>query len=299
MTRHCVEQCGRRQSKPASLWAAFWACCLATSAWAGDRLEWTGAVTQIEGSAGGGLVPWALIGGLGTDEQWGATGFATYVTTDDFSLRSGGVSLEYGDRVELSVDRQRFDAGSVIPGLTLGQDIVGLKVRLLGDAVFAPDEYLPQISLGAQWKHTLDFEDIPRAVGAARGEDVDLYLAATKLYFAALAGRNVILDVTLRRTRANQFGLLGFGSATPGGDGYSYEPEVSAAVFITDSLLFGSEYRDKPSNLAAFHENSAEDLFLAWAPVKNVSLTAAWADLGGIAGKTTQRGAYVSLWIGI
>ena len=256
-------------------------------------------MTQIEGSAGGGLTPWALIGGLGTDEQWGATGFATYVTTDDFTLRSGGASLEYGDRLELSVDRQRFDAGSVIPGLTLGQDIVGLKVRLVGDAVFAPDEYLPQIALGAQWKHTLDFPEIPRAVGAARSEDVDLYLAATKLYFAALAGRNVIVDVTLRRTRANQFGLLGFGSSAPGGDGYSYEPEVSAAVFITDSLLFGSEYRDKPSNLAAFHENGAEDLFLAWAPVKNVSLTAAWADLGGIAGKTTQRGAYVSLWIGI
>ena len=46
---------------------------------------------------------------------------------------------------------------------------------------------------------------------------MDLYIAATKLYFAALAGRNVILDATLRRTRANQFGLLGFG-----GDGGGY-----------------------------------------------------------------------------
>lgn len=299
MGRRIDERHGRRRAGSATLWAAFCACCLTASAWAGDRLEWTGAVTQIEGSAGGGLVPWALIGGLGTDEQWGATAFASYVSTEDFSLRSGGASVDYGDRVELSVDRQRFDAGSVLPGLTLGQDIVGLKVRLLGDAVFAPDEYLPQISLGAQWKHTLGFEQIPRAVGAARGEDVDLYLAATKLYFAALDGHNVILDVTLRRTRANQFGLLGFGSSAPGGDGYSYEPEASAAVWITDSLLFGAEYRDKPSNLAAFRENSAEDLFLAWAPIKNVSLTAAWADLGGIAGKTTQRGAYVSLWIGI
>jgi hypothetical protein len=269
------------------------------SAWAGDRLEWTGAVTQVEGSAGGGLVPWALIGGLGTDEQLGATAFATYVSTEDFSLRSGGLSIDYANRVELSVDRQRFDAGSVVPGLTLGQDIVGVKVRLLGDAVFAPDQWLPQLSLGAQWKRTLDFEQIPKAVGAERGEDVDLYLAATKVVFAALAGHNVIFDATVRRTRANQFGLLGFGASGPGGDGYHYEPEVSAAVWITDSLLFGAEYRDKPSNLAAFHENSAADLFLAWAPVKNVSLTAAWVDLGGIAGKSAQRGAYVSLWIGI
>jgi Protein of unknown function (DUF3034) len=274
-------------------------CCAATAAMAGDRLEWTGAVTQVEGTAGGGVVPWALIGGLGTDEQLGATAFFTYVSTEDFSLRTGGASIEYGNRVELSVARQNFDAGSVVPGLTLGQDIVGLKVRLAGDAVFEPDRFLPQISLGAQWKRTLDFDQIPKAVGAERGEDVDLYVAATKMYFAALAGHNVIVDATLRRTRANQFGLLGFGSSGAGGNGYSWEPEVSAAVWLNDHLLLGAEYRHKPDNLAAFKENSAEDLFLAWAPIKNLSLTAAWADLGTIAGKTTQRGLYISLWVGI
>jgi hypothetical protein len=168
-------------------------------------------------------------------------------------------------------------------------------VRLAGDAVFAPDQWLPQIALGAQWKRTLDFEDIPRAVGAARGEDVDLYLSATKLYFAALAGRNVILDATLRRTRANQFGLLGFGGD---GSGYTFTPEGSAAIFLTDDLLLGAEYRDKPNNLNAFRENSADDLFLAWSPVKNFTLTTAWADLGRIAGKAPQRGVYISLWLG-
>jgi hypothetical protein len=272
------------------------ACLAARPAGAGDRLEWTGAVTQIEGAAGGGLVPWGLIGGLGTGDQQGASGFVTYVSTPDFSLRSGGVSAGIDDRVEVSVARQRFDAGSVIPGLTLGQDIVGLKVRVAGDAVFAPDELLPQIAVGAQWKRTLDFAEVPAAVGAARGEDVDLYVAATKVYFAALAGRNVVLDATVRRTRANQFGLLGFGGD---GSGYSYVPEASAAVWLDDRLLLGGEYRDKPSNLTAFRENSAKDVFLAWGPVKNVSLTAAWADLGRIAGKPVQRGVYLSLWLGI
>jgi hypothetical protein len=162
--------------------------------------------------------------------------------------------------------------------------------------VFAPDEYLPQISLGAEWKHTLDFDQIPRAVGAARGEDVDLYLAATKLYFAALAGRNVIVDLTLRRTRANQFGLLGFGGD---GSGYSYAPEASAGVFVADSVLIGAEYRDKPNNLRALREDSAQDVFVAWGPLKNVSLTAAWTDLGRIAGKAPQSGVYLSLWLGI
>jgi hypothetical protein len=262
---------------------------------AGDRLEWTGAVTQVEGAAGGGLVPWALIGGLGTDVEVGASAFVTHVSTQDFALWTGGASIDFDNRVEVSVARQRFDADSVIRGLTLGQDIVGLKVRLAGDAVFNPDQWLPQIALGAQWKRTLDFEDIPHAVGAARGEDVDLYVSATKLYFAALAGRNVILDATLRRTRANQFGLLGFGGD---GSGYTYTPEGSAAIFLTDDWVLGAEYRDKPNNLSAFRENSAEDLFLAWAPVKNFTLTTAWTDLGRIAGKTPQRGVYISLWLG-
>lgn len=271
---------------------------LALAPWpaeAGERLQWTGAVTELEGSSGGGLVPWALIGGLETNAEVGATGYATYVSTRDFALRAGGASLDFDDRFEISAARQRFDAGSVVPGLTLGQDIVGLKVRLAGDAVFAPDQYLPQIALGAEWKHTLHFDQVPRAVGAAHGEDVDLYLAATKLYFAALAGRNVILDVTLRRSRANQFGLLGFGGD---GSGFSYLPEASAGVFLTDQLLVGAEYRDKPDNLSAFREDSAQDVFVAWGPLKNVTATAAWTDLGHIAGKETQRGIYASIWMG-
>jgi len=271
-------------------------CVASAAAMAGDRLAWTGGVTEIEGAAGGGLVPWALIGGLGTDVQLGASAFATHVSTEDFSLRTAGAAIGIDDRVELSVARQRFDAGSVVPGLTLGQDVVGAKVRLIGDAVFAPDSALPQIALGAQWKRTLDFDQIPRAVGAARGEDVDWYLAATKLYFAALAGRNVILNATVRRTRADQFGLLGFGGD---GSGYSWEPEGSAGVFLADTLLLGAEYRDKPDNLNAFRENAAKDVFLAWGPVKNLSLVAAWTDLGRIAGKSTQRGLYVSLWVGM
>jgi hypothetical protein len=272
-------------------------CCMlsARMATAGDRLQWTGGVTELEGSSGGGLVPWALIGGLETNTEIGATAFVDFVSTADFKLRSGGASVDWNDRVEISVARQRFDAASVSPGLTLGEDILGVKVRLAGDAVFAPDEYLPQIAIGAQWKHTLDFAEIPRAVGAASGEDVEFYLAATKLYFGALAGHNVIVDATVRRTRANQFGLLGFG----GNDsGYTFRPELSAAVWISDQILLGAEYRSKPDNLRPLREDSARDVFVAWGPLRNVTLTTAWTDLGRIAGKAPQSGIFASLWVG-
>jgi hypothetical protein len=262
---------------------------------AGDRLEWTGAITEVEGAAGGGLVPWALIGGLGTNTEVGASAFVTHVSTQDFALGAAGASVDVDDRVEISAARQRFDAGSVIAGLTLGQDILGVKLRMAGDAVFDADSWLPQIALGAQWKQTLNFEQIPHALGAARGADVDFYVAATKVYFAAIDGRNLVVDVTLRRTRANQFGLLGFGGP---GAGYTLAPELSAALWLNDDLLLGAEYRDKPNNLGTLRESGAADAFLAWAPLKNLAVTAAWTDLGPIAGKPAQRGIYVSLWLG-
>lgn len=262
---------------------------------AADRLAFTGGVTQVEGAAGAGLAPWALIAGLETADQVGGSAFATYASTPDFSLRSAGMAIGWHNRVEMSFARQRFDAGAVIPGLTLGQDIVGVKVRVAGDAVFAPDSWLPQISVGVFGKKTLDFDAVPRAVGAARGEDLEFYVAATKLLFAALGGRNVVLNGTLRRTRANQFGLLGFGG---GRGGTRLEPELSAAVLLSERLLLGAEYRAKPDDLAAFREQRAADLFLAWNPHKRVSFTGAWLDLGSIAGKCAQRGAYASIWVG-
>ena len=269
----------------------------APAAMAGDRLAWTGAITEVEGAAGGGIVPWALIGGLGTSDQRGASAAAAYLKTRDFSLRSAGLALGVDDRAELSFARQRFDAGSVIPGLTLGQDILGVKLRLAGDAVFEPDRWWPQLALGAQYKKTLDYEVIPRALGATRGQDLEFYVAATKLYFAALAGRNVLLDLAVRRTRANQLGLLGFGGDRHAG--YSLVPEFSAGAFVAEDWLVGGEYRYKPDNLSAFSEDRALDGFVAWNPTKTFTLTMAYVDLGRIAGKPNQRGLYLSLWLGI
>ena len=36
----------------------------------GSRIWATGGVTTLEGSAGGGLVPWALLGSYASDEEW-------------------------------------------------------------------------------------------------------------------------------------------------------------------------------------------------------------------------------------
>jgi hypothetical protein len=264
-----------------------------TAAQAGDRLLATGGVTQIEGSAGGGLSTWALIAGLGTRDQIGASGFCTRVEPDDFKLTSCGVNVGLYDRIEVSYAQQRFGLGTTVPGESIRQDVFGVKVKLYGDAVFAQDSPWPQISVGAQYKDNKDFDFVPALLGARDGSDIDYYVAATKIWLAGIAGRTTLVNGTLRATRANQFGILGFGGDRK--DDYALQPEMSAAVFVTDHIVLGAEYRMKPDNLSVFEENDCWDAFVAFIPFKNVSLTLAHADLGNIADKADQRGWYASL----
>jgi hypothetical protein len=259
---------------------------------AGDRLLATGGAQMVEGAGGSGIVPWALIAGYGTNRQVGGSAFYTRVNTDDFDLDVAGVAVGLYDRVELSFARQKFDAGSVVPGLELKTDTFGAKVKVYGDAVYDQDTPWPQLALGIFHKRNKDMT-IPTAVGAKKGSDTDFYVAATKIWLAGLAGRNVVGTLVGRATRANQFGLLGFGGDKK--SGYSFQPEISAAVLITDNLALGADYRWKPDNLSAFKEEDASDVFLAWFPHRNFAITAAWARLGSIAGKPKQDGAYISV----
>ena len=280
-------------SAAAPVWALA-ALVLAAPALADGRLPWTGGVTEAEGAAGGGIVPWALIAGLGTEDQPGGSAFATSLDTDKFSFRAAGVAVGAFDRVEVSYAHQWFGIGEVVPGVTLEQDIVGLKVKLAGDAVFDQDRWWPQLALGALYKRTSDFGGVPAALGSESGSGTDVYLAATKVYLGGLAGHNVLVDVTLRHSDANQLGLLGFGGTRPA----EWSPEGSLGVWLSDEFLAGAEYRSKRATLAAPAEGSAGDLFLAWGPSRHLSVVLAYADLGPVAFQRPQRGLYLSVSAG-
>lgn len=265
----------------------------ATATWAGPggRLPATGGVSDIEGVGGGGLVPWALITGYGTRDEIGCTAFLTRVYPRDFRLDSGGLACGFHDRWELSFARQRFDLGNSVPGETISQDIFGLKFRLAGDAIF-DDGPWPQLAAGLQLKHNRDFGLVPEQLEARHASDIDVYLAATKLWLAGPLGRSWLLDVGLRGSRANQFGLLGFGGER--NNRYRWLPEASLAMFWRDDWVIGAEYRSKPDNLTAFREQDASDWFLAWFPSKRFSFTLARVDLGRIADRDGQQGWYLS-----
>ena len=258
----------------------------------GDRLLATGGAHEVEGAAGGGVVPWALIAGYGTNAQVGGSAFYTYVDTQDFTLDTYGLAVGIFDRLEVSFAKQKFDAGSVVPGLKLKMDTFGAKVKVFGDAVYDQDSLLPQVAVGLQHKRNTNMA-IPTAIGARSGSDTDFYVAATKIWLAGLMGRNVLGNVTLRATRANQLGLLGFGGDRR--NSRTLKPEISGAVLLTDNLALGGDYRWKPDNLSAFKEEDFSDVFLAWFPHRHVAVTLAWARLGTIAGKPKQDGTYLSV----
>ncbi len=257
------------------------------------RLLATGGATQLEGAAGGGLVPWAVLSGYATRDGYGATAYATRVEVDDYALDSGGVAFTARNRIEVSIARQRFHLGTLgdalgMPGATISQDIVGAKLRLAGDAIYTP---WPQLSLGVQHKKNRDF-GVPSAVGARDDHGTDVYLAATKVFLGGAGGYNLLVNGTLRSTEANQLGILGFG-----GDrgGRRVVGEASVAVLVDPSLAFGVEYRQKPDHLAFAREDAFRDVFVAWFPNKHLAAVAAWADLGSVATLDDQRGWYLSL----
>jgi hypothetical protein len=260
----------------------------------GGKLRLTGGVSQVEGAAGGGLTPWAVIGGQGTRDQIGGAAFHTRVSTGDYRLDSTGVLVGIRDRVEFSVSRQRFDTRAVGAALGLGagyaftQDTFGVKVRIAGDAVLDQDTWRPQIAVGLQYKRN-DRGDLLAAIGARDDDGLDAYVSATKL----VLDRSLLLNGTVRLTRANQFGILGFGGDR--NDAYRAQFEGSIAWLARRDLAIGAEYRAKPDNLGIAAEDDAWDVFVAWAPVEHLSLTVAYVDLGNIVIRDDQRGLYASL----
>ncbi len=257
----------------------------------GGRLIATGGAMTVEGAAGGGIVPWALLAGYAEDEQFGGSAWYTQVQPKDFTMQAYGAALSLHNRVELSIGKQRFDIDEVIPGEQLEQTILGAKLRLNGDLIYTR---LPQMTLGLQYKKNDTFA-IPESVGARDDKGLDIYLAASKLWLDGPFHRSLFLNATVRATRANQGGLLGFGGDRR--NRLSLQAEASAGLFITRQWVLGVEYRQKPDNLGFAREDDWYDVFLGWFPSKRVSLVAAWSDLGSITGLDDQTGVYLSLQV--
>lgn len=248
------------------------------------------AVTNVEGSAGGGLVPWALLHPQGPLVSY------TNVNVNDYKIQSVAVAGTIANMVELSLAKQMVNAPTV--GTALGLDnridmtTFGVKVKLVD---MGKDNAVPQIAIGVQAKSASGaILDALQTAGAISGKSgTDWYAAATK--FVTVGGKKVVLNGTLRATKANTMGVLGFGGGTiNNNNNYKWEPEVSAGAFVADNVVLGAEYRAKPNNIgqAAFgiQEKGAWDIFMAYFVNKNMAITAAYANLGQVGPSRTAVG---------
>ncbi len=275
------------------------------------KLLLTGGVSSIDGAAGGGLTPWAVIGSNATDGEIGGTAYISNLGTKDYGFNFYGATVGINDRFELSIGQQDMDTRATgtalgLPGLHLKQTIVGAKVKVAGDAILDRDTLMPQIAVGLQYK-TLASSGLNgtlTALGAKR-DGVDFYVSATKLFL----GNSLLLNGTLRATKANQNGLLGYGATLGGSENsYSLQPEFSIGYLVSKNVVVGAEYRMMRNKLekagvaaglgTGLRSGDWKDIFVAWAPTKNVSLTLAYVDLGVVVPATTasrkQQGVYVS-----
>ena len=177
-------------------------------------------------------------------------------------------------------------------------DVVGAKVRVLGDAVLDSDSWVPQVAAGVEIKDTDagGLKPTLQALGA-HTNGFDYYLSATKLFLA----QGLLVNGTLRTTKANQNGLLGFG-----GTGRRQVP-ARARVFGRLARQPNAGVRRRvppqarqPEPVAAGRRAEGGrlgDVFTAWAPTKNVSVTIAYVQLGHIVPAVAtkrQAGGYAS-----
>ena len=259
----------------------------------GGKLLLTNGITSLEGTSGGGIATWAVIAGNEMERGLGTSAHFTAVELPDFGWRSYGFSVGINDRLELSYARQNFDtreAGALLGlgrGYTFNQDVYAAKLRLAGDVVYGAP-LLPQISVGAEYKRSLD-APIVGLLGANDRDGVDYTLSASKLFLS----QSVLVNATARLTKANQGGLLGFGGPD---NGYAVQFEGSLAYMLSRRAVIGAEYRSKPDNLG-LGEDDWLDVFAAYSLTENLTLSAAYVDLGSIATFEDQRGGFVQAQI--
>ncbi len=261
-------------------------CLVASSALADGKLLGTPGASTFEGAGGGGLVPWATISGYGSKTEFGGAAFYNNVRLADFNMDIVGAAIGYDNRWELSAAHQVMEAAA--NGAEMAQTVYGAKLRLAGDLIFTK---APQLSVGVQYR---DLHDPAMGFnrGASDDNGVDYYLAATKMWMNGPFHRNLLVNLTARATKANQTGMLGFGSADD--SGYEFQLETSAGLFLNRHWAVGFEYKQKPDRLS----QPEDDWWNVWAVFfanKHVSVMAAFADLGSIIGSDRQRGPYISL----
>ena len=293
----------------------------------GSKLLATGGITSFEGSAGGGITPWALIAGYASQEEINATANVQYLSVGEYQLSTFGAAVGAYDKFEFSLQKQSLDVSSgvvtnvfnavtggptpsiIAPSTKIEQTIIGAKYKVFGDAVFDSNPYMPQISVGLQYKTNDSFDNslsiyngavpvpdtgVPMLLGAKDKSGTDLYVSASKVWLGIADGKNLLFNATARYSNANTFGLLGFGKGED--DDYELEWAASLALFSGTNTIIGVEARQQANRLGGLAKtDTVTDFFITYLPSKEWSITAAYVDLGNLPFQEDTSGIYLSV----
>lgn len=312
----------------------------------------TSGVNITDGAAGGGITPWAVIAGYETNQGINGSIHYTYANLPNYSLNSLGAAIGFYDRLELSYAYDLLPTGSTFNTVGLltntlagvvvqdsgidpfntaiRMDIFGAKLRVIGESIYDSDSLMPQVALGGFYKINHN-QELMKTLLANKTKDFEAYVAITKIFFPL----DLLVNVTVRYTAANQTGLTGFGG--PNKNKREFRPEVSFAYLLAKNIAIGAEYAahgkntdgrgvavggnvdtsvlgsitgalnnigigGPVGNLAnnlndtlTQRESDWFDVFFAYFPSKNLSFVAAYANLGNITLTPKQTGAYFSV----
>lgn len=306
----------------------------------------TEGVSITDGAAGGGITPWAVIGGYEVRDGINADFHYTFAHLPNYDLQSIGAKFGLFDRVEVSFAHDTLPTGSTFdtvgllttgalgtvtgeaaaPGIeafntTINMNVIGLKIRVLGDAIYDSDNFIPQVALGGFYKINSN-KLLLETLGADKSKDFEGYVAITKIFFPI----STLFNFTGRYTSANQTGLTGFGG--PGRNHREFREEGSIAYLLNKGTAIGGEWAKHGNNqngqlnltpttgttggligtgttsmltsgvlggTLIQRESDWKDMFVAFAPSKNLTMVFAWANLGNITLTPHQTGFYLSM----
>lgn len=226
----------------------------------------TSGVSMTDGAAGGGITPWAVIAGYETNQGINGSMHYTYTYLPNYTLSSLGAAIGFYDRFELSYAYDILPTGStfdtvglltntlstagVVPdtgidpfNTAIRMDIFGAKLRLFGESIYDSDSLIPQVSLGGFYKVNHN-KALLNTLLANKAKDYEAYLVATKIFFPL----DLLVNVTVRYTSANQTGLTGFGGPTE--NKKEFRPEVSLAYLLAKNTAIGAEWAKHGNNVS-------------------------------------------------
>ncbi|GEM16368.1 MAG: DUF3034 family protein [Gluconobacter potus] len=263
----------------------------------GQRALGTSGLSSLEGASGGGIASWATIGGYGSNKSAGMAMHYSYVNLTSYWDQNVGASMGFFDRVEISYTHNFFQTRGTGAKLGIGNgyqfdlDVAGAKVRLFGHV--ADNTLIPQVAIGGMYKHDSDGKVI-HEVGSMHTDGGDAYLAVTKLFPKI----GILIDTTVRFTKGNQWGILGFGGDKDNNYHAQFEGSLGYLPSFIPGLVVGVEYRTKPRNQRFTDESNWFDVYTSYFVNKHLNVTLAYVSLGTIATYKDQTGFYFSAQTG-